>query len=216
MDSHELHSGWISMPWQQQKQVDTQHLDGSTIQGWVMDVFSMVTSFPHPRSLTWLWTQWAVAAPLVQHSRSGGSKIGVTGGWCPWCPRTADTQVSPAPRLKIKWNKCPRLLCELLFPLSSSPSLTLSLKVGVQHPKHPSSPSPQMFAGLQSVTARKASPSSSSPPCTEHSITSAGRHQTDTLTYFPTSSTALSSCEHRNKDDSSKRCYLLKNQEKWQ
>ena len=105
-------------------------------------------------------------------------------------------------------------LCQLLFPLSPSVlSLTLSLKVRVQW-KHPQSPSPQMVTGLQSDTARKASPSSPSPPCTKHSITSAARHRTGTLTYFPTGShCTLNSCEHENKDDSSKRCCLPKNQE---
>lgn len=49
----------------------------------------------------------------------------------------------------------------------------------------------------------KVSPSSSSPPCTEHAITSAAWYQAGTLTYFPTSShSTVSSCVHKNKDDS--------------
>ena len=34
-------------------------------------------------SPTWLWTRSAVAVPPAQHSRSGGSRSGVTEGWCP-------------------------------------------------------------------------------------------------------------------------------------
>lgn len=93
------------------------------------------------------------------------------------------------------------------FPLflSRISSLTLSLRVRFEW-QHPNSPSPRVVAGLQSATARKTSPSFPSPPCTEHSITSASRHQTGTLTYFPTSSQwTLSSCEHKNKDDSRKK-----------
>lgn len=37
---------------------------------------------------TWLWSLWAVVELQAQHSRSGGSRIGGTEGWCPWWPHT--------------------------------------------------------------------------------------------------------------------------------
>lgn len=109
--------------------------------------------------------------------------------------RAADACSATQNRIKqMSTFSCRFFLCLPLF----------SLQVGVQHPKHP------LVTFSQGFTARKASPSSSSPPCTEHSITSAARHQAGTLTYFPTSShCAVSSCEHRNKDDSSKKMLLL-------
>lgn len=67
---------------------------------------------------------------------------------------------------------------------------------------------------LASATPRKATPAPSSPPRTEHTVTSAVCHRTGTLTYFPTSSyCTLSSCERKNKDSSSTRGCLPKNRE---
>lgn len=133
---------------------------------------------------------------------------------------TQQTHRSALLRLKKKKEKmknCLYLSCQLLFfPFVFFDFGADTFTKGRSSAEaSPVTFSLQMVARLQSATARNSSPSSSSPPCTEHSITSAARHQTGTLTYFPTSShCTLSSCEHKNKDDSSERCCLLKNQEK--
>lgn len=56
---------------------------------------------------TWLWTRLAAAVPPVRHSRSGGSRTGATGGWCPYsrfvkCQRTTKDSFGPFPDLNLK------------------------------------------------------------------------------------------------------------------
>lgn len=185
-------------------------MDPSSIDGSFVNTFPTRGSLPD-FELSELWLRPRISTVDLGEVKSVRLKVDVHG------VHTQQTHRSTLFRdHKNGENVCISLLSQLLFPLSvlNFRSLTLSLRVGVQR-QHPKSPSAQMVAGLQSATARKASPSSSSLPCTEHSITSAARHRTGTLTYFPTSShRTLSSCEHKNKDDSSKRCCLVKTQEK--
>lgn len=142
----------------------------SSIDGSIVNTFPTLGSLPD-FELSELWLRPRFSTVDLGEVKPVRLKVDVHG------VHTQQTHRSALSRDNKNGENVCSCLSQLLFPLSvlNFRSLTLSLKVGVQR-QHPKSPSPRMVAGLQSATVRKASPSSSSPPCTEHSITSAARH----------------------------------------